>query len=343
MKRWIAWGVALILLFLALALMGLVVPLDAVIALTMGWVFFLNRVVPEVTIARDGVITGLLCLIGFVVGAHALLAWFARQRGAGDTGESRPWPVRWTAAMTGTLLVMFVAGIAATGIVHQVGWLLTSREPVVTGLVSLAARRAQSTNNLKQIGIGLDNYHRSQGSFPPGGTFDDRGRPLHGWQAMLLPFVDHQALYDRIVFERPWDDPANREPFRTEVLMFLNPGNENRRDAAGYALGHYSGNARLLGGEVPRSLEDVTDGSSGTILAGEVGTGFLPWGSPAQWRDPALGINRSARGFGGPFPGGANFLFADGSVRFVKETVDDRVLETLSTPSGHEPIPHDSY
>src|ERR1700720_1513264 len=32
-----------------------------------------------------------------------------------------------------------------------------------------AARRIQCTNNLKQIGLGLHNYHQSNDCFPPGG------------------------------------------------------------------------------------------------------------------------------------------------------------------------------
>src|SRR4051794_3452951 len=33
-----------------------------------------------------------------------------------------------------------------------------------------AARRAQCTNNLKQIGLGMHNYHTTHNSFPLGGT-----------------------------------------------------------------------------------------------------------------------------------------------------------------------------
>jgi prepilin-type processing-associated H-X9-DG protein len=78
-------------------------------------------------------------------------------------------------------------------------------------------------------------------------------------------------------------------------------------------------------------------------MAGEIIHRFPPWGKPGNWRDPALGINRRADGFGGPFVGGANFLFADGSVRFIKNTVEPAVLKALGTPDGADPLETDDY
>src|SRR5438309_1724931 len=40
-----------------------------------------------------------------------------------------------------------------------------------------AARRAQCVSNLKQIGIGLHNYHASVGSFPVGFLYPTNGAP----------------------------------------------------------------------------------------------------------------------------------------------------------------------
>jgi prepilin-type processing-associated H-X9-DG protein len=42
-------------------------------------------------------------------------------------------------------------------------------------------------------------------------------------------------------------------------------------------------------------------------------------------------------------PGGCNFLFADGSVRFIKESVDPRIFSYLSTRAGGEVISADQF
>jgi prepilin-type N-terminal cleavage/methylation domain-containing protein/prepilin-type processing-associated H-X9-DG protein len=74
-----------------------------------------------------------------------------------------------------------------------------------------AARRAQCTNNLKQIGLGLHNYHSTHGSFPPGGcavTPIGGGVRTSGWgawsaQSMLLPYMEQQAVYYTCNFNVP--------------------------------------------------------------------------------------------------------------------------------------------
>jgi prepilin-type N-terminal cleavage/methylation domain-containing protein len=68
-----------------------------------------------------------------------------------------------------------------------------------------AARRSQCTNNLKQLGVGLQNYHDVNKSFPfgKGGTqqggatnLSNNGR-VSGF-IPLLPFIEQQGLYDTI-------------------------------------------------------------------------------------------------------------------------------------------------
>jgi prepilin-type N-terminal cleavage/methylation domain-containing protein/prepilin-type processing-associated H-X9-DG protein len=63
-----------------------------------------------------------------------------------------------------------------------------------------AARRTQCTNNLKQQGLALHNYHDTYGSLPAAGMggIDSNRDDGFGWMCAILPFMEQQALYDQI-------------------------------------------------------------------------------------------------------------------------------------------------
>jgi prepilin-type N-terminal cleavage/methylation domain-containing protein/prepilin-type processing-associated H-X9-DG protein len=59
-----------------------------------------------------------------------------------------------------------------------------------------AARRAQCTNNMKQLALGSHSYHDSFGTFPPGGMNNgNRSIYVMGMFARLFPYIEQQALY----------------------------------------------------------------------------------------------------------------------------------------------------
>ena len=104
--------------------------------------------------------------------------------------------------------------------------------------------------------------------------------------------------------------------------------------AGGHAASHYAGNVNVLLVDSQLTLGDVTDGSSNTIVAGEVTTGFKAWGDPTNLRDPALGLGGGASQFGSSSLSGVNMLLMDGTVRFVSENISPQVLQALSTHDG---------
>ena len=69
-----------------------------------------------------------------------------------------------------------------------------------------AARRMRCSNNMRQLGLALHSYHDSHTCFPPscfgqmncmyGNTGDRMGLNLSGF-VVLLPYFEHQAIYDR--------------------------------------------------------------------------------------------------------------------------------------------------
>jgi prepilin-type N-terminal cleavage/methylation domain-containing protein len=85
-----------------------------------------------------------------------------------------------------------------------------------------AAWRAQCTNNMKQLGLGLHNYHDTHRSFPPAavylqGTGQSDFRDANWgatWVTMLLPFFEQQALYNQYNFKLPLQPVQLQAPFR---------------------------------------------------------------------------------------------------------------------------------
>ena len=309
---------------------------------------YLVRVVPQITWNWSGLLTAFICLVALTFGLQWFLSWFYKQLQVKSANPApRDWSRSWTLRTLALVVLMFVAGISAIGVTHQTAWLVSSPGSLleVKGSIREAANRTQSGNHLKQIGLACHNYHDSFAHFPAGATFDAQGHMLHGWQTQLLPFIEQDETYRRINQKVPWSDPDNAPAFRQRVASYLNPGVEEQQDKDEFFLSHYAGNARVLGGDVARKMKDITDGLSNTLMAGEAAGNFKPWGYPANWRDPALGINQTPDGFGGPWKSkkGANFSFADGSVRFIKEDIDPVTLKALSTPNGGESVELDDY
>jgi prepilin-type N-terminal cleavage/methylation domain-containing protein/prepilin-type processing-associated H-X9-DG protein len=100
-----------------------------------------------------------------------------------------------------------------------------------------AARRARCTNNLKQVGLALQNYHDAQGAFPPAylnlvGGNAVMGAPFPGsrdtgpgwaWLAMALPYLEQAPLYASCNVNLPCWLPANTTAVRSSVAPFLCP------------------------------------------------------------------------------------------------------------------------
>ncbi len=71
-----------------------------------------------------------------------------------------------------------------------------------------AARRMQCGNNLKQLGLGLHNYHLAFKQFPLGAVHDNYTwgsvhHDQHGsFLVALLPYIEQQSIYDECDFDR---------------------------------------------------------------------------------------------------------------------------------------------
>jgi prepilin-type processing-associated H-X9-DG protein len=313
---------------------------EFVFYLLAGWFLFLKETIPQMTIEPAAVAVAGVSLVVLTIVAHRLARWLfsSFHASATPTAMAPRWRFRWTLASVLLVVFTFAAGIALIATFHQVWWLVSSKEPLLTSF-NMTMRRAVSQNNLKQIGLALSNYEKSKKQFPSGGTFNQYGEAQHSWETMLLPYLQ-RAEYEPPRKDLPWNRPENAEAFKKVVPDFLNPGVYDRDySPEGCALSHYSVNSRVMHGNSSLRAEDVKDGLANTILGGEVNANFKPWGDPVNWRDPADGLGKSPEGFGGPWKSGVtNMLFMDGSVRTMSNDVDPQILKALSTPAGGEDV-----
>jgi len=91
-----------------------------------------------------------------------------------------------------------------------------------------AARRMQCANNLKQIGVGLHNYHSSHEILPQSTPFihdGTLGRTIPGgtWCVLILPFIEQQKIFDQLDLSKRLIDYPNIVVAKQPIPVFACP------------------------------------------------------------------------------------------------------------------------
>ncbi len=171
-----------------------------------------------------------------------------------------------------------------------------------------AAGRASCTNNMKQLGLALQNYHDSYGSFPSGMTVNGNNvaeTGTFGGFVLLLPFLEQENWANAWSPNTPWYEAPNFDIVSIPIKVFFCPS--NRTDAvidtsfmipsAGrplpnvaacdYSLCKGSNAALCQVTQVPPAargvfdinthtrIADIVDGTSSTFAVGEAAGGTV--------------------------------------------------------------------
>jgi len=198
---------------------------------------------------------------------------------------------------------------------------------------SHGARRIQCRNNLRQIGLALHNYHDTYHVLPPAFTVDAYGKPLHSWRTLLLPYLDHHALYQKIDFTKAWDDPVNAEAFKTNVAAFRCPSTNCPADHTTYMA--IVGFRSCFQPAESRSLSEITDKHAETLMVIEVASDkAVPWMAPVDANEQMILDFEPKLAH----TGGVHALFVDGGVRFLSADLNTAARRGLITIDGNDSV-----
>jgi type II secretory pathway pseudopilin PulG len=220
-----------------------------------------------------------------------------------------------------------------------------------------AARRTQSKNNLRTIGLALHNYHDVFGHFPRG-TPEQPDRPVEerlSWAYELLPYLEEAVAYEGADREQGWAGQGNAELIGKKFDVFRNPSQPGQREyesAGDYvAIAGVGANAAelpdndlkagIFGYDRKTSFRSVTDGTSNTMMvadSSQPNVSMFAGGKPTVRGFSQQPYLNGPDGIGSPHPGIVHVLMADGSVRALAVETDPQIIEALATKAGGEVV-----
>jgi len=105
-------------------------------------------------------------------------------------------------------------------VIAIIGLLVAILLPAVNA-ARAAARRTQCQNNLRQVGLGIQNFESARQKMPPGqvwtGRRDREGVVDYAWSALLLTFLEEDAVYDQLDLKQSYLLPKN-QPAASQVI-----------------------------------------------------------------------------------------------------------------------------
>jgi prepilin-type processing-associated H-X9-DG protein len=235
-------------------------------------------------------------------------------------------------------MILLVVGLISFVVLIGCGGVLVALLLPAVESARGAARRVQSSNNLKQIMLAMHNYHDTHGEFPPAYIADADGKPMHSWRVLILPYIEQQSLYNSYDFSQPWDSPENLAIAQFIPPVYRSPGDSSpNAQQTNYVM--FVGPGTTNTGQGKSSMSDIKDGTSNTLCIIETASSGIDWTQPrdldaAQLDFLIRNMHQPAAGqINAVFPGGVNAGFFDGSVRFMPDTTPPALMRDLVNPA----------
>jgi hypothetical protein len=182
----------------------------------------------------------------------------------------------------------------------------------------------QFVMHMKMIGLAFHNYHDTFGKFPRAEGDANGTHTGLSWRVHLLPFLDQAPLYNQFNFDEAWDSEHNKSLIAQMPAVFRSPGVTDEQKTA---LHVFTGDETIFRGDNATSMQEITDGTSNTILAVQAGPDTAEiWTKPGGLEFNAETAKKSLGEIEEP---AFLVLSADGGVREVPFAIDNTTLAHL--------------
>ncbi len=236
--------------------------------------------------------------------------------------------------------IVIVASIALILVVLLLPPVARVREP---------AARMASSNNLKQMALGMHNYQDNNRHLPGANAVyldpkDGSKRFPVSWRVLILPYVEQEALSKEYRFDEPWDGPNNIRLLERTPKIYSHPKVDPMVATKGHT--HYrvfasrpgaKPSALFTDGLPGPKLNEIPDGTSNTILIVEAAEA-VPWTMPEVL---LFDRNQPVPKLGGLFKEYFQVALANGSVRSFRNDFPEDKLRAWITKDGGEAVDED--
>ncbi len=236
--------------------------------------------------------------------------------------------------------------------ISVIGMLITMTLPAIQALRE-SARKISCQNNLRQIGLALNNFESAHQIYPPGSLLGTQ----FSWAATCLPFLEQAPLHECFDFAGAWNSPHNYPSALIVLTAFRCPSSSKDypglTDYSGIAGSWLSTSPSLSGerngmlfepvppSDVPVRVAEVFDGLSQTIMVAE--SALLLEDQQGWWACGGNCISHDDGRVNNPdghateiasfHVGGANAVSADGAVKFLTNQMEPSVVGAYCTRS----------
>ncbi len=210
-------------------------------------------------------------------------------------------------SISGAMIAIIIV-VAGLGSVMLLGAVLL---PAVQA-ARFRARRMQSAGNMKQIVVALHNYHDTYNTLPPAYIPNNDGTRRTSWRVLVLPYLEHNGVYQQYDMGQSWDHPANATVRQLPMAVYRDPNSvsANARESS-YLL--ITGKGTAFDGASTKKFSDMLNGTSNIALAVEVQGHNIEWTEPMDVDISDLPQLIKSGTFRNS--GTATVMMADGSVR----------------------------